>query len=69
MKPGGILRAILVFNVISTVTAMTLVCRALHHADESERLGSRSHKTLHAAKEETLQRAGAPLDSCGGDPL
>ena len=55
MKSATILRAILALNVIVTVAAMALAYRALHHADESERLVIRSHKTLQAA-EESLRR-------------
>lgn len=55
MKPIAILRTILALNAILTVAAMTLAYRALHHADDSERLVIRSHQTLQAA-EETLRR-------------
>jgi CHASE3 domain sensor protein len=55
MKSIPILRALLALNVIVTLAAMTLAYRALHHADESERLVIRSHRTLQAA-EETLRR-------------
>src|SRR5207249_1095167 len=55
MKPVTVIRIILVLNVVITVAAMTLAYRALHRADESERLVIRSHKTLQAA-EETLRR-------------
>ena len=55
MRPITILRAILALNLIVTVAAMGLAYRALHRADDSERLVIRSHKTLQAA-EETLRR-------------
>ena len=42
-------------NVVVTVAAMGLAYRALHRADDSERLVIRSHLTLQAA-EETLRR-------------
>lgn len=55
MRPLNILRGILLLNVIVTVAAMGLAYRALHRADDSERLVIRSHQILQAA-EETLRR-------------
>src|SRR5260221_12715901 len=67
MKSIGVLRVILALNVIITVAAMTLAYRALHRADESERLVIRSHKMLEAA-EETLRR-GVDVETWGGGHL
>ena len=55
MRPITILRTILALNLIVTIAAMGLAYRALHWADDSERLVIRSHQTLQAA-EETLRR-------------
>ena len=55
MRPITILRVTLSLNLVLTIAAMTLAYRALHHADDSERLVIRSHETLQTA-EETLRR-------------